>query len=85
MKKENTKMIKIKPEDEMDFINQLVIGVILSNKVMSSNPQLEQLRLSGNKEEFSKLFGELMKIEREKLNQNELWKSVKNVSGTTRN
>ena len=76
MKKENTKMIKIKPEDEMDFINQLVIGVILSNKVMSSNPQLEQLRLSGNKEEFSKLFGELMKIEEEKLNQNELWKNV---------
>ena len=75
MKKENTKMIKIKPEDEMDFINQLVIGVILSNKVMSSNPQLEQLRLSGNKEEFSKLFGELMKIEEEKLNQNELWKN----------
>ena len=42
---------------------------------MSSNPQLEQLRLSGNKKEFSKLFGELMKIEREKLNQNELWKN----------
>ena len=75
MKKEDTKMIKIKPEDEEEFFNQLVIGVILSNKVMSSNPQLEQLRLSGNKEEFSKLFGELMKIEEEKLNQNELWKN----------
>ena len=75
MKKEDTKMIKIKPEDEMDFINQLVIGVILSNKVMSSNPQLEDLRLSGNREEFSKQFGELMNIEREKLNQNELWKN----------
>ena len=69
-------MMEIKPEDELNFINQLVIGVILSNKVMSSNPQLEQLRLSGNKEEFSKLFGELMKIEEEKLNQNELWKNV---------
>jgi len=75
MKEEETKIMEIKREDEMDFINQLVIGVILSNKVMSSNPQLEQLRLSGNKEEFSKLFGELMKIEREKLNQNELWKN----------
>ena len=85
MKEKETKMMEIKREDEIHFINQLVIGVILSNKVMSSNPQLEQLRLSGNKEEFSKLFGELMKIEREKLNQNELWKSVKNVSGTTRN
>ena len=75
MKKEDTKMIKIKPEDEEEFINQLVIGIILSNKVMSSNPQLEDLRLSGNKEEFSKQFGELMKIEKEKLNQNELWKN----------
>ena len=75
MKEEETKMMEIKREDEMHFINQLVIGVILSNKVMSSNPQLEQLRLSGNKKEFSKLFGELMKIEREKLNQNELWKN----------
>ena len=75
MKKEDTKMIKIKPEDEEEFFNQLVIGVILSNKVMSSNPQLEDLRLSGNREEFSKQFGELMNIEREKLNQNELWKN----------
>ena len=75
MKKEDTKMIKIKPEDEEEFFNQLVIGIILSNKVMSSNPQLEDLRLSGNKEEFSKQFGELMNIEREKLNQNELWKN----------
>ena len=76
MKEKETKMMEIKREDEIHFINQLVIGVILSNKVMSSNPQLEQLRLSGNKEEFSKLFGELMKIEEEKLNQNELWKNV---------
>jgi hypothetical protein len=76
MKEKETKMMEIKREDEINFINQIVIGVILSNKVMSSNPQLEQLRLSGNKEEFSKLFGELMKIEREKLNQNELWKNV---------
>jgi len=75
MKEKETKMMEIKREDEIHFINQLVIGVILSNKVMSSNPQLEQLRLSGKKEEFSKLFGELMKIEREKLNQNELWKN----------
>ena len=75
MKEEETNMMEIKPEDELDFINQLVIRVILSNKVISSNPQLEQLRLSGNKEEFSKLFGELMKIEEEKLNQNELWKN----------
>ena len=75
MKKEDTKMIKIKPEDEEEFFNQLVIGVILSNRIMSSNPQLEDLRLSGNKEEFSKQFGELMNIEREKLNQNELWKN----------
>ena len=76
MKEKETKMMEIKREDEINFINQIVIGVILSNKVMSSNPQLEQLRLSGNKEEFSKLFGELMKIEEEKLNQNELWKNV---------
>ena len=75
MKKEDTKMIKIKPEDEEEFFNQLVIGILLSNKVMNSNPQLEDLRLSGNKEEFSKQFGELMNIEREKLNQNELWKN----------
>jgi hypothetical protein len=75
MKEEETKMMEINREDEMDFINQLVIRVILSNKVMSSNSQLEQLRLSGNKEEFSKLYGELMKIEEEKLNQNELWKN----------
>ena len=75
MKKEDTKMIKIKPEDEEEFFNQLVIGILLSNKVMSSNPQLEDLRLSGNREEFSKQFGELMKIEKEKLNQNELWKN----------
>jgi len=85
MKKASEEEIEWIKNNEQEFINQLVIGVILSNKVMSSNPQLEQLRLSGNKEEFSKLFGELMKIEREKLNQNELWKSVKNVSGTTRN
>ena len=75
MKKEDTKMIEMKPEDEEEFINQLVIGVILSNRIMSSNPQLEDLRLSGNREEFSKQFGELMNIEREKLNQNELWKN----------
>ena len=75
MKKEDTKRIEMKPEDEEEFINQLVIGIILSNKVMNSNPQLEDLRLSGNKEEFSKQFGELMKIEKEKLNQNELWKN----------
>jgi len=75
MKEEETNMMEIKPEDELDFINQLVIRVILSNKVISSNPQLEQLRLSGNTEEFSKLYGELMKIEEEKLNQNELWKN----------
>jgi len=75
MKEEETKIMEIKPEDELDFINQLVIRVILSNKVISSNPQLEQLRLSGNTEEFSKLYGELMKIEEEKLNQNELWKN----------
>ena len=62
MKEEETKIMEIKREDEMDFINQLVIRVILSNKVISSNPQLEQLRLSGNTEEFSKLYGELMKI-----------------------
>lgn len=75
MKKEDTKMIEMKPEDEEEFFNQLVIGIILSNKVMNSNPQLEDLRLSGNREEFSKQFGELMKIEKEKLNQNELWKN----------
>ena len=75
MKKEDTKMIEMKPKDEEEFFNQLVIGILLSNKVMSSNPQLEDLRLSGNKEEFSKQFGELMNIEREKLNQNELWKN----------
>ena len=75
MKKEDTKMIKINPEDEEEFFNQLVIGILLSNKVMNSNPQLEDLRLSGNKEEFSKQFGELMKIEKEKLNQKELWKN----------
>lgn len=75
MKKEDTKMIEMKPEDEEEFYNQLVIGIILSNKVMNSNPQLEDLRLSGNREEFSKQFGELMKIEKEKLNQNELWKN----------
>ncbi len=85
MKKASEEEIEWIKNNEKEFINQLVIGVILSNKVMSSNPQLEQLRLSGNKKEFSKLFGELMKIEREKLNQNELWKSIKNVSGTTRN
>ena len=71
MKKEDTKMIEMKPEDEEEFFNQLVIGILLSNKVMNSNPQLEDLRLSGNKEEFSKQFGELIKIEKEKLNQNE--------------
>lgn len=75
MKKEDTKMIEMKSEDEEEFFNQLVIGILLSNKVMNSNPQLEDLRLSGNKEEFSKQFGELMKIEKEKLNQNELWKN----------
>jgi hypothetical protein len=75
MKKASEEEIEWIKNNEQEFINQLVIGVILSNKVMSSNPQLEQLRLSGNKEEFSKLFGELMKIEEEKLNQNELWKN----------
>ena len=75
MKKASEEEIEWIKNNEQEFINQLVIGVILSNKVMSSNPQLEQLRLSGNKKEFSKLFGELMKIEREKLNQNELWKN----------
>ena len=75
MKKVSEEEIEWIKEDEEEFFNQLVIGVILSNKVMSSNPQLEDLRLSGNKEEFSKQFGELMKIEKEKLNQNELWKN----------
>ncbi len=75
MKKEDTKMIEMKPEDEEEFIKKLVDGIILSNKVMNSNPQLEDLRLSGNREEFSKQFGELMNIEKEKLNQNELWKN----------
>jgi hypothetical protein len=75
MKKASEEEIEWIKNNEQEFINQLVIGVILSNKVMSSNPQLEQLRLSVNKKEFSKLFGELMKIEREKLNQNELWKN----------
>jgi hypothetical protein len=67
-------MIEIKPEDKENFIKHLVDGIILSNKIMSLNPQLNQLRLSGNKEEFSKQFRELLKIEREKLNPNELWK-----------
>ena len=75
MKKVSEEEIEWIKEDEEEFFNQLVIGIILSNKVMSSNPQLEDLRLSGNKEEFSKQFGELMKIEKEKLNQNELWKN----------
>ena len=67
-------MIEIKPEDKENFIKHFVDGIILSNKIMISNPQLEDLRLSGNKEEFSKQFRKLLKIEREKLNQNELWK-----------
>jgi hypothetical protein len=75
MKEEETKMMEINPEDKENLTSQLVIGVLISRKIMKSNPQLEQLRLSGNKEEFSKLFGELMKIEKEKLNQNELWKN----------
>lgn len=75
MKKEDTKMVEMKPEDEEEFFNQLVIGILLSNKVMNSNPQLEDLRLSGNKEEYSKQYLELMNIEREKLYQNELWKN----------
>ena len=75
MKKVSEEEIEWIKEDEEEFFNQLVIGVILSNRIMSSNPQLEDLRLSGNKEEFSKQFGELMKIEEEKLNQNELWKN----------
>lgn len=75
MKKVSEEEIEWIKNNEEEFINQLVIGVILSKKIMSSNPQLEQLRLSGNKEEFSKQFRELLKIEKEKLNQNELWKN----------
>ena len=75
MKKVSEEEIEWIKNNEEEFINQLVIGVILSNRIMSSNPQLEDLRLSGNREEFSKQFGELMKIEKEKLNQNELWKN----------
>jgi len=75
MKEEDIKMMEINPEDKENLTSQLVIGVLISRKIMTSNPQLEQLRLSGNKEEFSKLYGELMKIEEEKLNQNELWKN----------
>lgn len=75
MKKVSEEEIEWIKNNEEEFINQLVIGVILSNRIMSSNPQLEDLRLSGNREEFSKQFGELMNIEREKLNQNELWKN----------
>ncbi len=75
MKEEETKMMEINPEDEMDLTSQLVIGVLISRKIMTSNPQLEQLRLSGNKEEFSKLFRELFKVEKENLNLNELWKN----------
>ena len=75
MKKVSEEEIEWIKNNEEEFINQLVIGVILSNRIMSSNPQLEQLRLSGNKEEFSKQFRELLKIEREKLNQYELWKN----------
>ena len=75
MKEEETKMMEINPEDKENLTSQLVIGVLISRKIMKSNPQLEQLRLSGNKEEFSKLFRELFKVEKENLNLNELWKN----------
>jgi hypothetical protein len=75
MKEEDIKMMEINPEDKENLTSQLVIGVLISRKIMTSNPQLEQLRLSGNKEEFSKLFRELFKVEKENLNLNELWKN----------
>ncbi len=62
----NSKMVNINPEDKDEFIQYLLQTVELTKKIF---PHISHLRDSGDKEEYSKRFRELLKIEREKLNQ----------------
>jgi hypothetical protein len=61
-------MVTIKPEEKDEFIQYFLQTVELTKKIF---PHISHLRDSGDKEEYSKRFRELLKIEREKLNQNE--------------
>ena len=65
-------MVTIKPEDKEEFIKYFLQTVELTKKIY---PHLSHLKDSGDKEGYSKRFRELLKIEREKLNQNEKWKN----------
>lgn len=65
-------MVTIKPEDKEEFLQYFLQTVELTKKIY---PHISHLRDSGDKEGYSKRFTELLKIEREKLNQNELWKN----------
>ena len=59
-------MVNSKPEEKDEFIQYFLQTVELTKKIF---PQISHLRDSGDKEEYSKQFRELLKIEREKLNQ----------------
>lgn len=65
-------MVIIKEEEKEEFINYFLQTVELTNKIY---PYISYLKDSGDKEGYLKRFTELLKIEREKLNQNELWKN----------
>ncbi len=59
-------MVNIKPEEKDEFIQYLLQTVELTKKIF---PHISNLRDSGDREEYSKRFRELLKIEQEKLNQ----------------
>ncbi len=61
-------MVTIKPEDKEEFLQYFLQTVELTKKIY---PHLSNLKESGDKEGYSKRFRELLKIEQEKLNQNE--------------
>jgi hypothetical protein len=61
-------MVTIKPEDREEFLQYFLQTVELTKKI---SPHLSHFKESGDKEGYSKRFRELLKIEREKLNQNE--------------
>uniref|UniRef100_UPI00404811B2 hypothetical protein n=1 Tax=Algoriphagus sp. TaxID=1872435 RepID=UPI00404811B2 len=61
-------MVTIKPEEKEEFLQYFLQTVELTQKIF---PHISHLRDSGDKEGFSKRFRVLLKIEQEKVNQNE--------------
>ena len=61
-------MVTIKQEEKEEFLQYFLQTVELTQKIF---PHISNLRDSGDKEGFSKRFRVLLKIEQEKVNQNE--------------